>query len=94
MTIDFSKYKNVIDAANLVNYLGYVTQIVGLTIESRGPQVSIGEICTIKADGKEVKTNTELNAIRDTHKIGDEMTITVYRDGNEKELTVKLQEAP
>ena len=51
MAIDFSKYKNVIDLANPVSYLGYVTQIVGLTIESRGPQVSIGEICTIKAEG-------------------------------------------
>ena len=48
----------------------------------------------IKADGKEVKTNAELNEIRDTHKIGDEMTITVNRSGTEKELTVKLQEAP
>ena len=48
----------------------------------------------IKADGKEVKTNKELNEIRDTHKIGDEMTITVYRKGTEKELTVVLQEAP
>ena len=55
MAIDFSKYKNVIDAANPVNYLGYVTQIVGLTIESKGPQVSIGEICTIKADGKDIR---------------------------------------
>ena len=48
----------------------------------------------IKADGKEVKTSSELNKIRDTHKIGDEMTITVYRNGSEKELKVKLQEAP
>ena len=48
----------------------------------------------VKADGKEVKTNAELNAIRDTHKIGEEMTITVNRNGTEKELTVKLQEAP
>lgn len=48
----------------------------------------------IKADGKEVKTNAELNEIRDSHKIGDEMTITVYRNGAEKELTVTLQEAP
>ena len=55
MAIDFSKYKNVIDAANPVSYLGYVSQIVGLTIESRGPQVSIGEICTIKADGKDIR---------------------------------------
>jgi len=55
VAIDFSKYKNVIDAANPVNYLGHVTQIVGLTIESRGPQVSMGEICTIKADGKDIR---------------------------------------
>ena len=48
----------------------------------------------IKADGKEVKTKSEINKIRDTHKIGDEMTITVYRNGSEKELKVKLQEAP
>jgi serine protease Do len=48
----------------------------------------------VKADGKEVKTNAELNKIRDTHKIGEEMTITVNRNGTEKELTVKLQEAP
>lgn len=48
----------------------------------------------VKADGKEVKTTNELNEIRDTHKIGEEMTITVNRNGSEKELTVKLQEAP
>lgn len=48
----------------------------------------------IKADGKEVKTYNDLNAIRDSHKIGEEMTITVYRNGKEKELTVTLQEAP
>ncbi len=48
----------------------------------------------VKADGKEVKTNSELNEIRDTHEIGDEMTITVNRNGIEKDLTVTLQEAP
>lgn len=48
----------------------------------------------IKADGKEVKTYNDLNEIRDSHEIGDTMTITVYRNGKEKELTVTLQEAP
>lgn len=48
----------------------------------------------VKADGKEVRTNAELNKIRDTHKIGDEMTLTINRNGSEKEITVKLQEAP
>ena len=55
MAIDFSKYKSVIKAAKPVNYLGYVTQIVGLTIESKGPQVSMGEICVIKAEEKDIK---------------------------------------
>ncbi len=55
MAIDLSKYKSVIDAANPINYLGYVTQIVGLTIESKGPQVSIGEICTIKTEDKDIR---------------------------------------
>lgn len=55
MAIDLSRYRNIIDAANPVNYLGYVTQIVGLTIESKGPQVSIGEICTIKTEEKDIR---------------------------------------
>jgi flagellum-specific ATP synthase len=55
VAIDFSKYKNVIDAANPVNYLGHVTQIVGLTIESKGPQVSMGEICTIKTEESDIR---------------------------------------
>jgi len=55
VAIDLSKYKNVINAANPINYLGYVTQIVGLTIESKGPQVSIGEICTIKTEDKDIR---------------------------------------
>lgn len=55
VAIDFSKYKNVINAANPVNYLGHVTQIVGLTIESKGPQVSMGEICIIKTDESDIR---------------------------------------
>ncbi len=53
--IDLSKYKNAIETAKPVNYLGYVTQIVGLTIESKGPQVSMGEICVIKAEERDIK---------------------------------------
>lgn len=46
----------------------------------------------IKADGKEIKTMNELNAIKNTHNIGDTMTVTVNRNGKEKELTLTLQE--
>ena len=36
----------------------------------------------------------ELNEIKNSHKIGDEMKIKVNRDGNEKELTITLGEQP
>ena len=46
----------------------------------------------IKADGQSIKTMTELNSIKNTHSIGDTMTVTVNRNGQEKELTLTLQE--
>lgn len=46
----------------------------------------------VKADGKEIKTMNELNEIKNTHNIGDTMTVTINRNGKEKELTVTLQE--
>lgn len=46
----------------------------------------------IKADGQSIKTMTELNNIKNTHSIGDTMTVTVNRNGQEKELTLTLQE--
>ena len=46
----------------------------------------------VKADGKDIKTMNELNEIKNTHNIGDTMTITINRNGKEKELTLVLQE--
>ena len=48
----------------------------------------------IKADGKEVKTMDELNEIKNTHQIGETMTLTINRNGNEKEFTIILEEMP
>ena len=36
----------------------------------------------------------ELNEIKNSHNIGDTMTITVNREGQEKELTITLGEQP
>ena len=47
-----------------------------------------------KADGKTIKTMDELNEIKNSHKIGDTMTLTINRNGNEKEITVTLEETP
>ena len=46
----------------------------------------------VKADGTDVKTMDELNAVKNTHNIGDQMTIVVNRNGEEKELTLTLQD--
>ena len=55
MEIDLGKYKESIHNFNPLSYLGKISQIVGLTIESIGPQVSLGEICKIKGnDGQEI----------------------------------------
>ena len=48
----------------------------------------------IEAEGKKITTMDELNAIKNTHQIGDELKIKVNRNGNEKELTITLGEQP
>ena len=48
----------------------------------------------IEADGKKVTKMDELNEIKNSHKIGDEMKIKIKRDNSEKELTRTLGEQP
>ena len=55
--------------------------------------IKIGDII-IEADGKQVKTMDELTEIKNTHKIGDEMTLKINRDGEEKTITLELTEQP
>lgn len=55
--------------------------------------IKIGDVI-IEADGKAVSTMDELNSIKNAHQIGDEMKIKINRDGQEKELTIKLGEQP
>lgn len=45
--INYSKYKNYISTHDFVKYSGRVSQVVGLTIQSIGPAVKLGEICHI-----------------------------------------------
>ena len=55
--------------------------------------LKIGDVI-IEADGKKVSSMDELNTIKNTHQIGDEMKIKVNRSGQEKELTLILGEQP
>ena len=78
-------------ANNLVEGI-YVKDVETFSAAEKGG-VKIGDVI-IKADGTDVKTMDELNEIKNSHSIGDEMTITVNRDGQEKELTITLGEQP
>ncbi|MCL2702311.1 MAG: flagellar protein export ATPase FliI [Defluviitaleaceae bacterium] len=49
MSIDLSKYKEAL-SPSYIKKLGRVTQVVGLTIESTGPEVNLGAACAIKAN--------------------------------------------
>jgi serine protease Do len=48
----------------------------------------------IEVEGKQIKTMDELNEIKNSHQIGDEIKLKVNRDGDEKELTLTLGEQP
>ena len=53
--------------------------------------LQIGDVI-IGADGKKITTMNELNEIKNTHSIGDKMTLKINRDGKEKEITLTLGE--
>ena len=55
--------------------------------------IKVGDVIT-KADGKEIKTMDELNAIKNAKQIGDEITLTIWRNGDTQDIKVKLQEQP
>lgn len=55
--------------------------------------LKIGDVI-IKANGKTITNFDELEEVKNSLKIGDELILTVNRNGKEKEFTVVLQEAP
>ena len=48
----------------------------------------------IEANGKKVLTMDELNEIKNTHKVGDTMTLKINREGKEISIDVVLGETP
>ena len=55
MHINLQKYHNILDKSDFIQYYGKVSKVVGLTIESDGPEVDVGELCKIHASrGKRV----------------------------------------
>lgn len=55
--------------------------------------IKAGDVIT-KVNGKEIKTMDELNEIKNSHNIGDEITLTIHRNNTDTEITVTLAEQP
>ena len=74
--------------------------VVGVYVVSVEP-FSAAEKAGIKAgdvivgiDGTSIKTMDELNNVKNQHKIGDEITLKLNRNGKEMDVKVTLQEQP
>lgn len=55
--------------------------------------VKVGDVI-VEADGKKIISMNELNEIKNSHKIGDELKIKVNRNNKTEELTLTLGEQP
>ena len=55
--------------------------------------IKVGDVI-IMAGGQDIKTMDELNEIKNAKEIGDEITLTVWRNGDTQDIKVTLQEQP
>ena len=76
----------------------YYNLVVGVYVQSvdaysaaEKAGLKVGDVI-IAIDGKEIKTMDELTAIKNEHKIGDEIKLKINRNGNEQEISLILQE--
>lgn len=53
--------------------------------------IKIGDVIT-EIDGKQLKTISELNEIKNTYSIGDKITIKLYRSGEYHDISLTLEE--
>ncbi|GHU94164.1 EscN/YscN/HrcN family type III secretion system ATPase [Clostridia bacterium] len=63
--IDLSRYRVIARQSDSLSYSGKVTMIAGLTVESNGPAVEVGELCRIHALRGGGFVNAEVVGFRD-----------------------------
>lgn len=64
---DSNKYKTVIDESSFIKSIGKIVKVIGLVIESLGPDVHLGEICYIRPRGGERIFPAEVVGFRDNN---------------------------
>lgn len=65
ISIDFNKYREILKSSDFIEYSGKISKVVGLTIESEGPEANIGEICLLKAARTGRYVNAEVMGFRE-----------------------------
>jgi S1-C subfamily serine protease len=89
-------YNIISERAALLNEMprGALVQsvVAGSSADEAG--IKVGDIVT-KVDGKQVnETDNTLAILISKRKVGDKITLTIYRDSDSKEIQVTLKEAP
>ncbi len=79
-----------IAAANDLPVGVYVDSVVSGGAADEGG-IKPGDVI-LKFDGKPIENVDQINAIRDEHKVGDEIEVTVSRNGKKVKCKIKLQE--
>ena len=64
INVDFTKY-NRVSEQTFFKKMGKVVNVVGLTIESAGPDARLGDICNIVPDGKAAPIMAEVVGFKD-----------------------------
>ncbi len=59
----FEKYNTVLDRTDPIKQTGVVTKVLGLLVESQGPQVKIGEVCQIILSGESDSSEEAFTAV-------------------------------
>lgn len=68
ISLDFEKYMTAIDSCQTIKMVGKIIQVIGLVIESQGPNVSIGELCYVNSRFEGVEPiPAEVVGFRDGH---------------------------
>lgn len=65
MHISLQKYHDILEKSKFIKYYGKVSKVVGLTIESEGPEADIGELCRLHASKGRRIIDTEVVGFRD-----------------------------
>ena len=89
-------YNIISQRAALLNEMpqGALVQTVVPGSSADEAEIKAGDIIT-KIDGKQVNdTDASLALLISKKKVGDTITVTLYRDGDTKNIDVKLKEAP